>query len=311
MISTAYRFFDRVNGSHFYTTNIEERDSVIANIPSFQYDGAVFNAMSAHDPGAVAVHRFYDGVNGTHFFTASVAERDSVMANIPSFKYEGVAFGAAAAPADGLVPVFRFYNATEGAHFYTAGVEERDFVMSRIPDYRYEGIAFYEPAEASWSAPVLAPEPIASPGTTEDYHRGNAWYGAPNTNDVMMGVAEKEVFYAYEGDDTIFGGGGDDWINAGPGNDVITGGPGDDWMTGGPGADRFNFVRGDGRDTITDFEAGDVLHFSKISPKEVSGRATPEGFEVYYGGISGQGGGHGTILLLDVFSVAYEAYSFV
>src|SRR5262249_12850557 len=41
------------------------------------------------------------------------------------------------------------------------------------------------------------------------------------------------------------------------GNDVIVGGLGADIMAGGAGQDTFEFVRGDGADTVTDFSAVD------------------------------------------------------
>jgi len=57
------------------------------------------------------------------------------------------------------------------------------------------------------------------------------------------------------GDDTLVGGAGNDRLFGGAGDDVLSGGAGDDRLTGGRGSDVFVFSQGDGRDTITDFEA--------------------------------------------------------
>ncbi|MDO9317567.1 MAG: calcium-binding protein [Gammaproteobacteria bacterium] len=107
-------------------------------------------------------------------------------------------------------------------------------------------------------------------------------------NDVLSGSNQNEVFYGYEGNDTIDGQDGNDTIDGGEGNDNITfghsynhtihGGQGDDFLhsnytgsnvtsktntlSGGAGNDRIEsgssqdtylFSRGDGQDTINDF----------------------------------------------------------
>ncbi|HEX8224132.1 MAG TPA: tandem-95 repeat protein, partial [Allosphingosinicella sp.] len=52
----------------------------------------------------------------------------------------------------------------------------------------------------------------------------------------------------------LYGGLGNDWIEAGRGNDVLTGGKGNDRLEGQAGADTYFFQRGDGQDTIIDFD---------------------------------------------------------
>jgi Ca2+-binding RTX toxin-like protein len=44
-------------------------------------------------------------------------------------------------------------------------------------------------------------------------------------------------------------------ITSGAGGDTLTGGKGDDLLTGGAGADKFKLAKGDGSDTIADFQA--------------------------------------------------------
>lgn len=55
---------------------------------------------------------------------------------------------------------------------------------------------------------------------------------------------------------SLSGLGGNDTIAGGSGADIITGGTGDDLLTGGDRDDRFDYVAGDGLDTITDFNVG-------------------------------------------------------
>lgn len=47
---------------------------------------------------------------------------------------------------------------------------------------------------------------------------------------------------------------GDDRLSGGDGNDTIQGGAGNDTLSGGAGGDVFRIVRGDGQDTILDFD---------------------------------------------------------
>ena len=50
-------------------------------------------------------------------------------------------------------------------------------------------------------------------------------------------------------------------IDGGGGDDVIRGSLGDDVVTGGAGSDAFVFGEGFGRDTVSDFQDGDIVEF--------------------------------------------------
>jgi Ca2+-binding RTX toxin-like protein len=102
-------------------------------------------------------------------------------------------------------------------------------------------------------------------GTGDDNLNGNAAndtvYG-DGGNDVIQGGQGADDLFGGDGDDvisgadgfdTLFGGIGDDELNGNAGNDFINGGLGDDLLRGGTGADTFEFLAGDGHDTIRDF----------------------------------------------------------
>ncbi|WP_107667251.1 FG-GAP-like repeat-containing protein [Cyanothece sp. BG0011] len=77
------------------------------------------------------------------------------------------------------------------------------------------------------------------------------------------------VMEGENGNDTLTGGSNDDVITGGDGNDMITGGLGGDILTGGNDADifiynSFNDSTTANPDRITDFERGDVIHFSNL-----------------------------------------------
>ncbi|MDG1210983.1 MAG: matrixin family metalloprotease [Paracoccaceae bacterium] len=74
--------------------------------------------------------------------------------------------------------------------------------------------------------------------------------------DVLEGGGGKDLLRGGGGRDQLDGGGGKDTMEGGNGRDDIFGGRGADILTGDGGADRFVFDRGNGRDTITDFQQG-------------------------------------------------------
>ncbi|MEH2235993.1 choice-of-anchor D domain-containing protein [Nostoc sp.] len=82
----------------------------------------------------------------------------------------------------------------------------------------------------------------------------NIW--GQDGNDRLYGNGGNDSLYGNNGNDTLFGGLGDDQLLGGAGNDWLYGGKGNDVLTGGYGADTFVLARGEGTDSITDFEVG-------------------------------------------------------
>lgn len=81
--------------------------------------------------------------------------------------------------------------------------------------------------------------------------------------DMVSGNGGRDIVKGGGGKDTLEGGGGKDFLDGGRGRDfldgsngadTLVGGKGNDVLTGGGGLDTFRFTRGDGRDTITDFD---------------------------------------------------------
>jgi hypothetical protein len=145
---SVYRFYNKKNGSHFYTPSAEERDHVIATYPAvFDYEGPAYTLNSTC--GRQALYRFYNMKNGSHFYTASDAERDAVISTWPGvYQYEGPTYSVSPFAVTGFQAVYRFYNKTNGSHFYTASEEERDAVKATWPHvYDYEGAAFWLPVK--------------------------------------------------------------------------------------------------------------------------------------------------------------------
>lgn len=89
-----HRFYNLVNGSHFYTASEAEKRSVITALSSvYRYEGVAYNVTAIPAKGAIPVYRFYHRSLGSHFYTSSAMERDQVIANLSSvYSYEGPAF---------------------------------------------------------------------------------------------------------------------------------------------------------------------------------------------------------------------------
>lgn len=72
-------------------------------------------------------------------------------------------------------------------------------------------------------------------------------------NDLLEGNDRANILSAGDGDDRLYGLKGNDRLFGGDGNDLLQGGRGNDRLEGGDGADTFVFSRGDGSDTIKDY----------------------------------------------------------
>lgn len=90
----------------------------------------------------------------------------------------------------------------------------------------------------------------------------NVFFFATQGDDKLVGSKGADVMEAGQGNDHSSGGKGRDHLLGQDGNDVLDGGNGNDFiwggrdtdtMTGGAGHDVFQYLHGDGQDTITDF----------------------------------------------------------
>jgi hypothetical protein len=75
-----YRFFNKTNGSHLYTTDEVERDSILQN-ENYTQDDNKFYAYEEQVEGSIAVYRFYDAAEDVHMFTHSEADKAEMEKN--------------------------------------------------------------------------------------------------------------------------------------------------------------------------------------------------------------------------------------
>ncbi|MBT0962389.1 calcium-binding protein [Denitromonas iodatirespirans] len=93
-------------------------------------------------------------------------------------------------------------------------------------------------------------------------------------DDSLDGGVGNDYLYGGNGSDTLNGGADNDYLYGGNDNDVLTGGAGNDYLSGDAGSDTYVFGRGDGLDTVYNYDAGagvDTIALSGgLLPSEVS-----------------------------------------
>jgi hypothetical protein len=133
-----YRLYNPKSESHFWTSDVNERNNAVSN-RSFSSEGIGF--YSATSVTTKPVFRLYNPKSESHFWTSDVNERNNAVSRF-GFKYEGIAYYSATSVTTN--PVFRLYNPKTGKHFWTSDVNERNNAVSRF-GFKYEGIAYYLP----------------------------------------------------------------------------------------------------------------------------------------------------------------------
>jgi hypothetical protein len=158
-MANIFRFFNTKTGAHFFTSNVKEKDSIIANLPQFKFEVTFQSNAVAGAPGTTPVYRLYNESTKKHLFTSDKAERDSLLSmtstigaiSSPAWNDEGISYHAyTSSSAEQSTPLYRFYNTKTDSHFYTSSEVEKNTVLL-LPDYKFEAIAYYVggPAEGS------------------------------------------------------------------------------------------------------------------------------------------------------------------
>ena len=96
----------------------------------------------------------------------------------------------------------------------------------------------------------------------------NILYGLKG-NDAIVGNGGDDTIYGNDGDDVLKGGNGNDSIYSGYGNDILEGGKGNDVLQGDYGDDTYIYSKGDGNDTIYDYQGKNTIEFKDINKGEV------------------------------------------
>ena len=150
-VGAIFRFFDTRFGTHFFTADQGEKNTVLATRPDLVEETNGFGDVTQSDPNAAPVFRFFDTTYGTHFFTSNAGERDAIIATRPDLTYEANStFYEHATQQAGDVAVYRLFDMTYGTQFLTGDQGEYNGITTPgtatfRTDLRSEGIAFYAP----------------------------------------------------------------------------------------------------------------------------------------------------------------------
>ena len=132
-LNTMYRLYNPNNFEHFYTANLNERDTLV-RIGWGHYEGIAWYAPLSGTP----VYRLYHKDFRDHHYTLDKNECDTLVAK-HGWINEGIAWYSG-----GTKPLYRLYNPrlTSGSHHYTTDANERDVLVAQH-GWIYEGIAWY------------------------------------------------------------------------------------------------------------------------------------------------------------------------
>jgi Ca2+-binding RTX toxin-like protein len=172
-------------------------------------------------------------------------------------------------------------NANNGVHFKLLDIEN-DSTKLKSVDLLAKAVRGYldDAEDAILSVGMLkAQEAWHVQGGTS----GMIWSGGSEiVSDVVVGGAQTDIVDGGGGSDVLIGGAGADFLTGGAGkdtllggveNDVLNGGTGSDVLAGGQGIDIYQFVGGDGGDTITDSDGlgSIVLNGNTLTEAESAG----------------------------------------
>lgn len=133
-----YRFGSMPGNTHFWTTDIYERDAMIG--AGYHYEGAAWRA-SQSQTGTQPVYRLYSANIRQHLYTTDANEKD-VLAATGVWTYEGIGWYESTTPTTGQV--YRLYSPTTFEHFFTTDAYERSQLISHGV-FNDEGVAWYQP----------------------------------------------------------------------------------------------------------------------------------------------------------------------
>ena len=137
-----YRFYNPEFGIHLYTTDINERDFIIDELDSYNFEGAVYKTEDPTASDSTNVYRF-NVAGGGYFYTADEVEKDYIVENLGHYTLESSSFAASNEETISNVPVYRFYEPSIGTHFFTSDDVEANYVIDNLTNYNFEGIAYY------------------------------------------------------------------------------------------------------------------------------------------------------------------------
>ena len=132
-----YRFYIPQSKSHFWTTDVYERDVMISG--GYNYEGVGWQSSS--DTSNLPVYRMYAPSLQQHLYTTDTYEK-SMLVSSGNWIDEGPSFYVSKATNNS--PVYRLYAPSLAVHHLTTDAYERS-VLLNSGNWRDEGVAWYQP----------------------------------------------------------------------------------------------------------------------------------------------------------------------
>ncbi len=144
-----YRLWSYTWESHFYTTNVDERERTLNHEQEWRDEDVAYYVYDANDhpENTHPVYRFWSYDWNAHFYTMNELEMERLVTYFPDqWRYEEVAYYAykeGEQPVNSI-PVYRFYSFEYQSHFYTTNENEKQELLTYPQtEWRYEGVAWY------------------------------------------------------------------------------------------------------------------------------------------------------------------------
>ncbi|RWQ28321.1 MAG: calcium-binding protein, partial [Mesorhizobium sp.] len=136
-------------------------------------------------------------------------------------------------------------------------------------------------------------ENLTLTGTAAINATGNA------NNNVLTGNAGNNTLTGNQGNDTLYGNAGNDALLGGDHSDTLVGGSGNDHLNGGDNDDVYVFGRGDGSDTIEDFDWVTTTASADITAAQALGVSASGTVNTWVGGYFWQTSSNSLLKLTD------------
>ena len=147
------------------------------------------------------------------------------------------------------------YEDSTGKHYYPVDINTAGTAATLLAAYGKDEFNFASYSEYAGTLKNVTASKVPHDLKITANKLANKITGT-SQDDLIDGAAGADTISGGKGADTLSGGTGDDSLNGGAGNDSLWGGKGNDTLFGGDGADVFVYKKGDGEDTIMDYESG-------------------------------------------------------
>ena len=141
-------------GTHFYTTDEEERVNAIATL-GYQNQGIACYILNSQDNGSMPLYRLFNQITGAHLYTTDIAEYDEARANKHYFIDKGCIGYVYDMQVNGTQPLYRLQHPEIGDNFYTTSSSERDIAIFTC---RYQSVKI-----ACYVFDAFSGEPLRAP----------------------------------------------------------------------------------------------------------------------------------------------------